>query len=79
MSLIAVMRWRIRKSRLAFGILAVTALLFPAGVVPAADSLFIDPLKRDFGIVNEGQIAELIVIIENVSNQEVHILGHRTN
>jgi len=49
------------------------------GWAAGAEMLRVAPLVHDCGVIDEGTPAMMTVILENVSDREIHILNVRTN
>lgn len=68
-----------RCSELICRLLIIVAIILTARSVFAADALRIQPIRHDFGTIEEGVPAKMLVTVENVSAKEVHIKNVRTN
>jgi hypothetical protein len=66
-------------SGLTGGILTALAILVLTSSAFATDALRVQPTRQDLGTVEEGVLAIMLSIVENISSQEVHISNVRTN
>jgi hypothetical protein len=62
-------------------VILITIILFVGSVSPAdsGNTLLIEPKSKDFGVLDEGIPAELLVILTNTGDRDVNITNIRTN
>jgi len=61
------------------GIMSFLVVMVMTGWAAGAEMLRVAPLVHDCGVIDEGTPAMMTVILENVSDREIHILNVRTN